>query len=431
MTSLRNRRPLAGLAEGLKLRNPELGILVDNVSQKDSLYDFFHLLATELVPYLRKQEAFLTLVNRWKRQCRVHRSKQEALKNLAVEEVRAAIDKLSERLEKSPEFKTVDVSTALEKAEGYLNGKNPTCMPSHYECAADSLVSACRILLRLNGHALLEGLIKPTTICEPQQIDGVWESVKVPCIKKCHFCEAITKLSEERARWSWNSYDHSFVCWSYLRLVERCWNLTGEDFEGESLKHQTVEESQRSAEFLGLHGYWIELLSIKSNRGSDAPFFTIERFSKYLEIIATQILTHGAKGKPSEVSLALSSIALALDGEHLLLLTQGGNSKEEIRYLLHKFNGASPPRTFINQLITNPGEEVTPADIGMKGNSSPNLLMRAKLTGALKELFFKQGQWKGSVRLKSSRIAMNEQPLAVRLNIQTQLDELKLSLYKD
>lgn len=44
MTSLENRHPLAGLAEGLKLNYPELGILVDSVCQKASPYDFFRVI---------------------------------------------------------------------------------------------------------------------------------------------------------------------------------------------------------------------------------------------------------------------------------------------------------------------------------------------------------------------------------------------------
>lgn len=167
------------------------------------------------------------------------------------------------------------------------------------------------------------------------------------------------------------------------------------------LKHETVEESQKSAKLLGLHGYWTELQSIKSRRGRNDRFFTIERFRKYLEIVSTQILIQVVEGKPSEASLGLTSIALALDGEHLLLLAEGGNKKGETRYLLHKFNDTSDPRRFINELIANPGKEVTPADIGMKTNSAPNLLTRAQLTGALKDLFFKKGQRKGSIMLES------------------------------
>ncbi len=431
MTSLEYRHPLARLAEGLKLDYPEMGILVDSVSQKASPYEFFRLLATQIVPYLRKQKYFSTLVNRWERQCRDHRRKQETLKNLAVEEVGVAIGRLAERLENSTELKTPDVLKALGEAKGYLNGTIPTYMPSHYECAADSLASACRILLRLNGHTLLDGIAKSTMIRESQQVDGVWKPIEVPCLEKCYFYEAITKLTKEGAKWSWDSFDHSFVCWSYLRLAERCWNLTEEDFEGESLTHQTVEEGQRSAELLGLHGYWTELQSIKSRRSSEASFFTIERFGKYLEIIATQILTQPKKSKPSEVSLGLASIALALDGEHLLLLTESGNSKGKTRYLLHKFNGASDPRSFINQLIANPGKEVTPADIGMKSNSCSNLLNRTKLTGSLKALFFKKGARKGSIQLITPRIELKNHQVAARLNLEEQLDELKLSLYKD
>lgn len=429
MTSLENRHPLAGLAGGLKLNYPELAILVDSICQKVSSYDFFRLLATQLIPYLRKQKVFSTPVNRWERQCREYRRKQETLKNLAIKEVRSAVEKLAERLESSPKFKTAEVMDIIKKAKGYLDGTTPACMPPYYECAAEELVSACRLLLQIKEYELLEEIAEPISVTKPQLMDGVWQSVEVSSFKKYHFYDTITKLAKERSKWRWNSFDHCFVCWTYLRLAERCWNLTEEDFDGESLKYQTVDEGQRSAELLGLHGYWTELLLIKNKRSGNTPFFTVERFSKYLEVVATQILMQSVKNVHGEASLGLTAVTLALDGEHLLLVVEGGKGKEVTRHLLHKFDGASDPRRFINQLIANPGNEVTPSDLGMKSNSCANLIKRAKLTGALKELFIKKGQRKDSIVLPEAKVVLKEKALAVRLNVQQQLEEMNLAVY--
>lgn len=432
MTALEIRHPLADLAEGLKLDHPELGILVGSLHQKASPYDFFRLLTTQLLPHLRQHHSFKKLINRWERQCRDNRRKQEALKSEAIEEVGSAIGQLATRLEDAPKFDTPEVRKALDEAKGYMDGSIPIYMPPYFEKAASSLASSCRLLLRISGQELLEGIVKPTTILEAQQIDGDWQSVEIACIDKCYFCDAITRMAKNRSKWGWESCDEAFVCWSYLRLAERCWKLTEDDFEGESLKHETLEESQRSAELLGLHGFWTELQSIKAHRrGRDAPFFTIEQFSNYLEVIATEILTQAKKVKSGDASLGLTALALALDGEHLLLVTEEGTSKERTRYLLHTFNSASDPRGFIHELLTNPGHDVTPADIGMKSNSCPNLLKRAKLTGALKDLFFKKGQRKGSINLCEARVAMKNQELAVRLNVQQQVEDMNLTVYNE
>lgn len=430
MTSTENRHPLAGLAEGLRLNYPELGILVDNAHQKRSPYDFFSLLTTQIVPYLRKQKAFSTLVNRWERQCRDYRRKQEILKKLAIEEVNNAAEKLTTRLESSPQFKTTDVINVVSNAKGYLDGTIPACMPPYYESAANELATACRLLLQSDGHELLEGIAEATSVTESQKINGVWQAVETPCLEKCLFENAISKLKKEQSKWSWDCYNHDFVCWSYLRLAEKCWNLKEEDFANTTLEYKTVEEGQRSAELLVLHGFWIELLVIKDRRSGDTPFFTIDRFSKYLEVVLMPILTQPATGRPSEPLLGVTAIALALDGEYLLLVVERDGDAKPTRHRLHKFNGASYPRSFIDKLIANPGEEVTPSDIGMFGNSCANLIKRAKLTGALKELLIKKGQRKDSVTLPCAKVALKEQGLALRLKVQQQLEEMNLPVYQ-
>jgi len=431
MALLKDSPSLIGMVEGLKLDYPELGVLLNAVQQQATPYDFFRTLTTHLLPYIRREKIFKTLLNRWDRQNRAYQRNQERLKIQAIKEVSTAVKQLSERLENNPKFKTPEVIEALEKANGYLNGTISTFTPSHYESAAESLTSACRQLLQQNGHELLEGIAELTSAKEYQEIDGIWQSVDVSGIKRCHFYGTISTIIDERMKWKWDSFDLPHVCWSYLRLAEKCWDLTEQDFKSESLKNKTIADCERSIELLGLHGYWVELQSIRNKRYDDPPFFTIERFSKYLEVIASAILFQTKRGTPTKVSLGLYALTLQLDGDYLLLVVEKTHKRNKTLYLLHTFNGASDPRNFLNQLLANPGKEITPADVGMNSNSSPNMLARAKLTGPLKDLFFRKGQRKGSVMLTSPRIELKNQELAVQLNIEQQLDEMNLKIHQE
>lgn len=433
MTSPTTQRRLADLAAGLKLNYPKLGILLTALCKQPSAHDFFQLLATQLLPHLRRHPSFTRLIDRWGRQYRNYRRRHETLKANAIEDVRAAIELLSEQLAKSPEFNTSEVSNCLDKAKGYLNGSIPTYMPPSYQQAADSLASACRLILGVGGQQLLSDIAKLTTIKKSRQIEGRWVPIDYLSIESCNFFKSINKIATNQSAWGWDRFDEPFVCWGYLRLVERCWKLAADDFEGEPLKHGTTQESQRSAEFLGLHQYWTELHSIKAqHQNLHTPFFTRERFCRYLELIATEILTQTPKNQLSDDagSLGIRSIELSIDGEYLLLIVDSGPKKDPTRYLLHTFNGMSNPRTFINKLLSRPGEEVAPSDIGMKSGKCAQLLERAKLTGPLKDLFVQKGSCKGSITVPKVRVIITNQELATRLKVQHQLDEMSLPFYK-
>lgn len=66
----------------------------------------------------------------------------------------------------------------------------------------------------------------------------------------------------------------------------------------------------------------------------------------------------------------------------------------------------------------------------MQSGSAANLLDRAKITGMLRKLFIKKGSRKGSVQLTSPRVVLEALNLSTQLAVKSQLDDLKLDLYK-
>jgi hypothetical protein len=153
---------------------------------------------------------------------------------------------------------------------------------------------------------------------------------------------------------------------------------------------------------LGLHSYWVELQSIRNKRQERTPFFTIERFSKYLQVICSEILTLKAPDSPETPSLGITSLSLLMHGENLLLLVE--EQQKKTPYLLHRFTGN--PYDFFEYLFKHPDKDATPADFAMHTNSASNLLDRTNIKGTLRTLFFQKGSRKGSIQLPSAHFQL-------------------------
>ncbi len=179
----------------------------------------------------------------------------------------------------------------------------------------------------------------------------------------------------------------------------------------------------------GLHGFWVELQSIRNRRPKSTPFFSIERFSKYLEVVCSEILTRKVSENHDTLSLGIHAISLQLDGEYLILMVEEKRGEKKTPRLLHKFSGPTSPYLFLKKLIDHPDNDCSPSDLKMYSNSPSNLLDRAKIKGTLRKLFFKKGIRKGSIQLPSSRIILKDAELGTRLSIEKQLEEMDLSIY--
>lgn len=421
MTANQEINILYSLAEGLKIKDAGLALLVESTSQQATSYDFFRTLATHVIPYIHKSKALQTLVKRWERKIRADKKERNALKEEALEEVTTAYNKLAKRLEGSELLTSIQgLKKSLDEAKGYLDGTLPVYMPSNFEMAASALASACNLLLANRQETLVLDLI---------ELAHVNDKRVPPGIAKCHFDNAILKISKENQKWGWNFFDQPHVCWSYLRLLERCWNLESKDFEGEQLKSVTIEECERSRKRLELHGFWVEIQGVRNKRQKDTHFFTADRFSKYLEVICNEILSNqlGEGNDPS--SVGIYALSLKMSEVSLLLLIESDGGRVKTPYILHTYNTESGPYLFMKGLITHPDKDWVPSDVEMQSGSTANLLDRAKITGALKNLFFKAGKRKGSYQLITTRIALKDLDISSQFAIRKQLADLKLSVY--
>ena len=282
--------------------------------------------------------------------------------------------------------------------------------------AADAMASTCRLLIKHNASNLLVDLVKLVYLND---------NIDAPAIEKCYFYTGITKMIKKQQEWSWEVYHLPYICWCYLKFTNQLWNLKETAFEGKELKSDSIEECSQSSELLGLHNYWVELQSIRNKRQERTPFFTIEQFSKYLQVICSEILTLKAANAPETPSFGITSLALHMHGEHLLLLVE--EQQKKTPYLLHRFTGN--PYDFFEHLFKHPDKDATPADFAMHTNSASNLLDRANIKRTLRTLFFQKGSRKGSIQLPSAHIQLKNQELSLRLNIEKHIKEMELKVY--
>lgn len=413
---------LSSLAEGLRLKDAGLATLVDSVSQQTITYNFFRILAMHVIPYIQKGGIFQTLVKCWERKIRAYRKEANALKQEALKEVTIAYNKLAKRLENSELLDNIEnLKKNLDEAKGYLDGTLRVYMPFHFQMAADALASACSLLLENRHEELVLDLVEIRYFKDEQKLPGV---------ASCYFYSGISKIIEKRQKWGWDYFDEPHVCWSYLLLLEHCWNLKSKDFEGEQLKSETLVDCERSEEIFGLRCYWAKIQSIRNRHPKDISFFTIERFSKYLEVIGNEIFI--SKMKKGKESLVLGPHALSLEifGDSLLLVVETREGSIKSPYLLHTFSSESYPYFFMKEVITNLDKDWVPLDIGMQSGSSSNLLARAKITGILRSLFIKKGKRKGSIQLISRKFVVKNLDLSTQLAIKDQLADMQLYVYR-
>ena len=405
--------------EALKLRDPTLEALINTAYLQENPYNFFKILAVDITPYIQKNTSFQSIVKKWERQLRSAHKKINSLQKDAIKEVTSAFNILAKRL-KGSEFLTSikGLQESLDATKGYLDGTLLIYTPSHFEMAADSLAQACRLLLEKKQTRIVSDLIEVAYFNDDREPPG---------IARCYFYESISKINDERQKWSWNCFEDPYICWSYLKFIIRCWNP--KIFENKELKNKSIEDCEEAGKLLGFHGYWAELQSIRNKQHLKTPFFTIERFSKYLEVICLQLLAHKAD-KVQCPSTSIHSLQLTIYGESLLLLVETENGKKTTPYLLHTYNIESGPYLFMKSLIEYPKKDWHRSDFKIHTNTPTQMLSRANIKGILKTIFIKKSNTgPGRIQLTKQKILLNDFDFSTQIAIQKQLSNLKLNVY--
>lgn len=414
-----NSFTLEEIGKALQLKFTEVGSLVRSLKSL-SQYDFFRFISMNIIPLLQQGKPFKSFINQWEKETLSSKQELENLKQDALQEVTTALTLLTSRVRESEHLSAIpQIQQSLNEAREYLEGTRPVYTPSHFEMAADTMASTCRLILKHNGAYALTDIA---------QLVDLNDNIGIPAIEKLYFYKSITKMIKKNQEWSWKTYHFPHTCWSYLKLTAELWNLKESAFTEKSLKSSSIEECRDSGELLGLHNYWVELQSIRNHRQNRTPFFTIERFTKYLQVICSELLLLKSKNTSEASTLGITSLSLKMDGEYFLLLVEK-EDRTKTAYVLHTFKGITNPCKFFKYLIDNPGKDTTPSDFGMRSNSPSNLLPRSQFKGHLQALFYRPGTKKNSIQLISPLIHLKDHPLSTRLDIEQQIAEMNLSSY--
>lgn len=410
---------LSSLSEGLRLRDAGLATLIGSAGQQTTTYDFFRILAADIIPYLKKNASFQTLIKCWERKTRSAHKEINTLKQVALQELTDAFNTLAKRLKGTELLTSIQgLQKSLDETKGYLDGTLLVYIPSHFEMAADALAQACRLLLANRQVKMVFDLVEIAYFNDEREPPGM---------ARCYFYEAISKIIKERQRWGWNCFEEPQVCWHHLKRIERCWNP--KNFENEKLKYESIEDCEHSGELLELHGYWWELQGIRNKRQQKNSFFTIERFSKYLEVICLQILAHKAE-KEQSLSTSIHALQLTIYGDSLLLLVETENGRKNTPYLLHTYNIESGPYFFMKSLIEQPEKDWHRSDFQIHTNTPTQMLNRANIKGILKTLFIKKSDsGPGRIQLTRPKVLLEDFDFNTQFAIQKQIADLKLSIY--
>lgn len=380
--------------------------------------DFFQLLADTIIPCIRKEKSYKSLIKGWRKESKEWEKELYLLRQKAQLEINGCYDLLKERIHNSFRLQEIPlIKELLLELEGYITGK--ICLT-----CGDPLDKSVEIVEKICYQLIREDALKE--LCDIARVSPL-SSPEDPIIEEYYFKNSVNKVLAKNLEISWEDmplYPH--FCWAHLLLLEQLWKKkTWEENIG-------IQDYEKISAQLDLRAHWEELQAIRNQRSYCVSFYIIERFRKYIEIIGNEILNNGTPYAFTKAG-TLEELSLHLKDNIFLLAVKKKDRKEEF-YVLHNFRGASNPRDFFAYMIQHPSKEVHPSDFGMFCDSSKNNLFdRAKFKnkGSLFDLFFsKETQTKGAIKLINSRISLINKDPATKTCLEKEIIEMKLEKYK-
>lgn len=379
--------------------------------------DFFHLLADTIIPCIRKEKSYKSLIKGWRKESKEWEKELYLLRQKAQLEINGYYDLLKEQIHNSFRLQEIPlIKELLLELEGYITGK--ICLT-----CGDPLDKSVEIVEKICYQLIREDALKE--LCDIARVSPL-SSPEDPIIEEYYFKNSVNKVLAKNLEMSWEDmplYPH--FCWAHLLLLEQLWKKkTWEE-------NIEIQDWQKITDRLCLRVHWEELQSIRNQHSYCMSFYTIERFRKCIEIIGNEILNNDTPYASTKVG-TLEELSLHLKDNLLLLAVKKKDRKEEF-YVLCKFKGDSTPREFFDDMIQHPGKEVTPVDFRMYSNTPSNLLDRAnfKNKGSLRDLFFSKGiNKKGSIKLISPRIDLRRADLRILSSVEKEIQDSNLELYR-
>lgn len=208
---------------------------------------------------------------------------------------------------------------------------------------------------------------------------------------------SLERLRALSKAWDWDE-PAVWVIWEYLYAACWAWKTPYKFFKRKLLHHDRPVKCRHSWRLLELYDTWWEIQNIRGHKPKKpkndeeppkTPFFTVERFSKYLDRVIQQITSTPVAlchDNEDDVPYALE---LLLQGDEVLLGIQQSKEGITVWRILQRFYDESQPWQFIKRLLSS--EYGSPISISKECNQSiGRLIARAGLQGILKKIFIKK-----------------------------------------
>lgn len=407
-----------------------LAFLLDNAHTQQSDYGFFSHLCNFVVPFLHKSKKLQPLRDQWTDQRNEHVRKERKLQQQAIKEITTACDSLKQRLKRSRLKEKKNRLTQLDKVYEVLTTGGPYLGPPFYQTAFNQLWQLCRSLADQNNSKLLDGIATIGDLDNPSSPIEKPRQIKRPHLESVEFNTSLNKLHEHQKIMEWERVDTPWVIWEYLCIAEQCWHLPQSYFEEQGLQMGTPSQVKKSNYLFNLRGYWYDMQCIRQQRKQDVHIisFTRKRYVNYLEHITSALVYWHHLLEEAETDTGYRqfySAELILDGNELHLQIEEQKGGAQATFFVHACQEGATPLVFFNNLLENVGNPVEVPDTSPGSQTASKLLNALKLTGPLRDLFFKKGTT-NSATLKHKKAVLEKCTNVDSKKLHKQIRDLKL-----
>jgi hypothetical protein len=330
-----------------------LGYYADELFNTTTDFDFFNIIATQIVPLIRQSPAFERFYCVYAKEKNSYLTLHAKLETQAKKEVERVSVSLKAALEKLGIINKTEIKQQVDDIAQVFAKKNMSTLPPYHVIAYEKLCSLLEYLLEIGCIDIMQNYATITlrTVKKHEGEEWTIQEVKQACIQYFTFAPSLIRLRTIEEVWRWEFVRDSWVAWEYLFLVAWCWNTEPSFFGDEDKRCEVNQSCMNNIDLLVLQDYWLQIDNIK-RRQTNQPglFFRRDFFTKYLKLILNHIIiyqeSHAISSSDVETTIEgqnrLYSVELRLDKVRLRLLLDVQLAQDEkiYTYVIHRFREA-------------------------------------------------------------------------------------------
>jgi hypothetical protein len=378
-----------------------LGYYADELCAAKSDFDFFRIIAQNIVPLIRQSPAFEFFYLQSVKEKDAYLKLRADLEVNAPQEIEQIFVSLKETLEAAGLLFNANIKQQLDDITLVFLKKNAYAIPSYLEVVRKKLAQLLEDICDIGRVDIVE---KYATITYRdsviQNAEDRLKTVKKPYIKQFSFASTLSELDKLNDIWRVEEIQLFWVAWEYFELVEWCWNTPFSFFDDKTEDYQDYQLRNTSVQLLSIHHNWLELNKIKQGNyiQQSSYLFRREVFLKLLKLIINTITLKQAISPIKSDALVTDreasepyKVELKLHYTKLLLIVQWFKDGNEHVYIVSSFQDGSGPYNFMKALL-NDAHLNTPVDIRKVSKTSGGTVAKyfkwMKINNIIGSIFF-------------------------------------------